>query len=155
MMKKKPEILIRAAKASEREIIAGFQVEMAKETEDIALDITTINAGVQAVFDNPHLGCYYVAAIEGRNIASLLITYEWSDWRAASVWWIQSVYVTPEYRRMGVFSQMYNYIKSMVIERTDVKGIRLYMVSRNKTAGRVYEKLGMNGDKNKMFEWLK
>jgi GNAT superfamily N-acetyltransferase len=154
-MKKIPEVLMRAAKPSEREIIAGFQIEMAKETEDIVLGKSTINAGVQAVFDNPFLGCYYVAEIEGRIIASLLITYEWSDWRAASVWWIQSVYVTPEYRRMGVFSSMYNFTKSKVLALDDVKGIRLYMVSRNNTAGRVYENLGMDGQKNRMFEWLK
>jgi hypothetical protein len=32
-------------------------------------------------------------------IAQLMITFEWSDWRAADVWWIQSVYVSPEHRQ--------------------------------------------------------
>ena len=33
----------------------------------------------------------------------VMVTTEWSDWRNAAFWWIQSVYVVPEFRRCGVF----------------------------------------------------
>jgi predicted GNAT family acetyltransferase len=96
-----------------------------------------------------------VAEAEGHIIASLLITYEWSDWRNATVWWIQSVYVIPAYRNIGVFTQMYQHIQQQAIQRRDVAGIRLYMVSENHTAGQVYQKMGMDGKKYRMFEWMK
>jgi GNAT superfamily N-acetyltransferase len=49
---------------------------------------------------------------EGAVIAQVMITYEWSDWRAAALWWIQSVFVHPPYRRQGLFSQLYNHAKA-------------------------------------------
>jgi hypothetical protein len=42
----------------------------------------------------------YFLLEQGSSIkAQLMITYEWSDWRAAIVWWIQSVYVKPQHRQ--------------------------------------------------------
>lgn len=148
-------LTIRKAKPDEGGQIMLFQMAMAQETEGITLDSQTLEAGVKAVFERPELGCYYMAELNGHIIASLLITYEWSDWRNSLVWWIQSVYVKPEHRKCGVFSGMYHHIKSLVMEREDVKGLRLYMVSENENAGRVYKKLGMDGDKYRMFEWMK
>jgi GNAT superfamily N-acetyltransferase len=155
MKSEKSEIEIREAESAEWQVIAGFQIKMAKETEDELLDSDIVSEGVQAVFNNPELGRYYVAEAEGQIIASLLITYEWSDWRNATVWWIQSVYVIPQFRKKGVFRRMYAYIRSQVSSRDDVSGIRLYMVSHNTNAGQVYEKLGMDGKKYRMFEWMK
>jgi GNAT superfamily N-acetyltransferase len=155
MKSEKSEIEIREAESAEWQVIAGFQIKMAKETEDELLDSDTVSGGVQAVFNNPELGRYYVAEAEGQIIASLMITYEWSDWRNATVWWLQSVYVIPAYRNMGVFRQMYQYIQQLAIQRRDVSGIRLYMVSENYTAGQVYQKMGMDGKKYRMFEWMK
>lgn len=41
--------------------------------------------------------------MEGSPAAELLVTFEWSDWRNAQYWWIQSLYVVPEHRRKGIF----------------------------------------------------
>jgi GNAT superfamily N-acetyltransferase len=155
MKSEKSEIEIREAESAEWQVIAGFQIKMAKETEDELLDSDIVSEGVQAVFNNPELGRYYVAEAEGHIIASLLITCEWSDWRNAFVWWLQSVYVIPAYRKMGVFRKMYRHIQQQAIQRRDVAGIRLYMVSENHTAGQVYQKMGMDGKKYRMFEWMK
>ena len=38
-------------------------------------------------------------------MASLLITYEWSDWRNAGFWLGQSVYVKPEWGGQGLLSE--------------------------------------------------
>lgn len=155
MKSEKSEIQVREAAPEEWKVIAGFQLEMAKETEGELLDKDIVRAGVQAVFEKPQLGSYYVAEAKGQIIASLMITYEWSDWRNATVWWIQSVYVIPQFRKKGVFRRMYAYIRYQVSSRDDVSGIRLYMVSHNTIAGQVYEKLGMDGKKYRMFEWMK
>ena len=45
--------------------------------------------------------------IDGVAVGTLLLTYEWSDWRNRPVWWIQSVYVTSDARRHGVFRALY------------------------------------------------
>lgn len=135
--------------------IVRFQIDMAWETEELKLDYETVTRGVQAVFEDPSRGQYYVAENDGRVIASTLITYEWSDWRSGTVWWIQSVYVVPEARRQGVYAGLYSYLKQVAESNHNVRGIRLYVDRRNTLAQSVYSRLGMNGDHYQVFEWMK
>ncbi len=146
---------IKKASRSDALKIAAFQKAMALETEDFKLDDHTITAGVQAVFDDESKGTYYVAVENGELIASLLTTYEWSDWRNGCVLWIQSVYVMPEHRKKGVYKQMYEYLKKMVQNSDKYLGLRLYVDLSNINAQKVYTRLGMNGEHYKLFEWFK
>lgn len=149
------EILYRNANSSEADIIVGFQLAMALETEDLILDKEICTRGVAAVFANPALGQYFVAERAGKIIASLMITYEWSDWRNGMVWWIQSVYVAPEARQQGIYAGLYEHVKTTVKADQNLRGIRLYVDERNKRAQEVYSRLGMNGEHYRVFEWMK
>ncbi|HEV8657184.1 MAG TPA: GNAT family N-acetyltransferase [Thermoanaerobaculia bacterium] len=135
--------------------IVDFQIAMAAETEDFALDRKICARGVDAVFADRSLGRYFVADADSKLIASLMITPEWSDWRNGVVWWIQSVYVRPEYRRRGVYAGLYQYVKRIAEGDESVKGIRLYVDRRNAAAQEVYRRLGMNGEHYQVFEWMK
>lgn len=148
-------MLIRKANKTDIKQIKNFQVEMAYETEDLQLNPETVFKGVENVFIDTTKGQYYVAESEGNVIASLLTTFEWSDWRNATVLWVQSVYVKPEYRGKGVFKRMYNSLKEKV--KTDVNycGIRLYVDRTNHNATKAYNALGMNGEHYDLFEWMK
>ncbi|MEE4115321.1 MAG: GNAT family N-acetyltransferase [Marinilabiliaceae bacterium] len=148
------EIKILEACRNDAETIIDFQQKMAVETEGMVLDPIIISSGVNAVFKDPSKGRYYIAADNNKVVASLLITYEWSDWRNSYIWWFQSVYVLPEYRRKGIFSRMYDFIKYLALSNK-VAGLRLYVESDNRTAMKTYEAMGMNGDHYKLFEWLK
>lgn len=145
--------LIRPAVPADAGAIAEFQIAMALETENLVLDREICSAGVRAVFDDPARGRYLVAELDGRVIGSTLVTYEWSDWRNGMVWWIHSVYVVPEGRGKGVFSQLYRHLQSLARE-SGVRGIRLYVDKSNTAAQRVYEKLGMNGEHYHLYEWM-
>jgi len=135
--------------------IAAFQIAMALETENLALDPQTVEKGVRAVFEQPARGQYFVAEENGRAIASLLITYEWSDWRNGTIWWMQSVYVEPAHRGKGVFKALYQFVKALAERDPDVMGIRLYVEQHNTKAQDVYRKLGMSADRYSIFEWMK
>jgi GNAT superfamily N-acetyltransferase len=144
----------REAVPADASAIIDFQLAMARETEELELDRSVLTSGVHAVFADPALGRYYVAEEEGRIIGSLMITYEWSDWRNGMVWWIQSVYVIPEFRRRGIYAGLYSHVKSLV-EQSTVRGIRLYVDKRNVPAQQVYTRLGMNGEHYLVFEWMR
>lgn len=135
--------------------IADFQLKMAWETEDFKLDKKTVLQGVTAVFNQNELGQYFVVTNNNKVVASLLITYEWSDWRNVKVWWIQSVFVLPEYRRKGIFKLMYAHIQSIVEKDPNIGGLRLYVDKTNKKAQKTYENVGMNGEHYQLFEWMK
>ncbi len=147
------QIHYRGGRRDDANAIVDFQQAMARETEEVTLDRDVVTRGVKAVFDDPSRGRYFVAEAEGRVVASLLITYEWSDWRNGVVWWIQSVYVGPEYRKRGVYAGLYSHVKQTA--DASVKGIRLYVDRRNKPAQEVYRRLGMDGDHYLVFEWMK
>ena len=144
----------REAVPADASAIIEFQLAMARETEELELDREVLTAGVNAVFADPALGRYYIAEDDGRVIGSLMITYEWSDWRNGMVWWIQSVYVIPEFRRRGVYAGLYSHVKG-IVEQSTVRGIRLYVDKRNVPAQEVYTRLGMNGEHYLVFEWMK
>lgn len=151
-------LLIRKASPEDAKTIAEFQVAMALESENLKLNPEVVDQGVRGVFENLSRGIYFVATPLGnptKVIASLLITYEWSDWRNGTVWWIQSVYVRPDWRRQGVYKKMYSHLQKLVQESPDLKGLRLYVDKTNTRAQRVYENLGMNLGHYLTGEWLK
>jgi len=145
----------REATPSDVSVIVDFQVAMARETEELDLDREVCTRGVQAVFDDDSRGRYFLAQSDGMVIASLMITYEWSDWRNGKVWWIQSVYVRPEFRKQRVYAGLYEHVQRLVLADDSVRGIRLYVDRRNTSAQSVYTKLGMNGEHYQVFEWMK
>ena len=136
-------ITIRKATPDDVPAIISFQQAMASETEGLELPSEVITNGVMAVFRDPNKGQYYVAEDLGRVVASLMITYEWSDWRCGLWWWIQSVYVPPEARRSGVFRALYRHAEARARETPGVCGLRLYVETQNLRAQATYRQLGM------------
>ena len=134
----------RPAVPEDADTIARYNQAMAMETEDKALDLATLTKGVQHVFDEPSHGRYLVAESDtGEVVGCLLITYEWSDWRNAQVWWVQSVYVHPEHRRQGIFKQLYQAVRGLGEQAGGVCGYRLYVERDNTRAQQTYQGLGM------------
>lgn len=145
---------IRISNRDDLHVIIDFQLKMAIESEGLALDKERLSKGVAAVYDNPEKGIYYVAEENRQVIASMLTTYEWSDWRNGTVLWIQSVYVIPEFRGKGVYRQMYEFLKEKVNSEPGLLGLRLYVEKDNINAQKVYERTGMDGEHYRMFEWF-
>ena len=132
--------------------LVEFNIKMAEETENKILDKNTVTNGVKKVINNSEIGYYVIAKNSNEIMGSLMITYEWSDWRNGMFWWIQSVYVEKEFRKQGVYKQMYLYIKEKAKNDNSCTGIRLYVEKENKVAQSVYKKLGMDETYYKLFE---
>ncbi len=134
---------IRLASYDDAPVIADFTRTMANETEGLSLNANVVLKGVRSFLNNPHYGFYIVAVHEQQTVGCLMITYEWSDWRDGVQWWLQSVYVRPEFRRMGVFHSMYKFVHGKAVLAKNVCGIRLYVDKDNKIAQNTYLALGM------------
>ncbi|MEM9347332.1 MAG: N-acetyltransferase [Planctomycetota bacterium] len=145
----------RPATPTDADIIARYNQAMAQETENKTLSLETLGPGVQRVFNDPSHGRYLVAeSDEAGVVGCLLITYEWSDWRNAQVWWVQSVYVHPEHRRRGVFKMLYKAVRRLGESVGGVCGYRLYVERDNAQAQQTYEWLGMTQTAYLMYEDL-
>ncbi len=136
-------IHVRDAYPQDWPTVTEGNVAMAGETEDKALDPPTVRAGVQAALADPAKGRYFIAEIDGQYAGQTLVTREWSDWRNAWFWWIQSVYVAPAWRRRGVFRALHGHIRAAARSAGDVCGLRLYVERENITAIQTYAALNM------------
>src|SRR5258706_2931489 len=112
-MSSRSSLHVRSATLDDASIIADFNIRKAMETESLALDPSIILTGVRALFDDPSRGQYFVAEVGKQVVGCLMITHEWSDWRNGDIWWIQSVYVHPDFRRQGIFSALYCHAANM------------------------------------------
>ena len=146
---------VRRAVLSDSKALAEFNTNMARETEGIELIPSVIGAGVEAMINNPQMGFYLVVEDAGAIQASLMVTTEWSDWRNGLFWWIQSVYVNKQYRRQGLYRQLYQSVKSLAEAESDVCGFRLYVEHDHHIAQKTYQSLGMDETGYKIYEELK
>ena len=146
---------VRQATRADAPILIEFNCAMALETERKELLPEVIGAGVRALLANPAAGFYVVAEAEGRTVGALLVTKEWSDWRNGTFWWIQSVYVRPEYRRRGIYRRLYRYLQAQAAKKRAVCGFRLYVEKDNRRAQRTYRASGMRQTQYLVYEELK
>ena len=146
------ELLVRIGEEKDADALAKSNIAMAWETERKKLSPPVVARGVQSLLKNPRHGFYVVAEINGEVAGSLMVTYEWSDWRCASFWWIQSVYVKPEFRGRGIFRKLYEFVKEKASHESDVCGFRLYVERDNLTAQNTYDRVGMSQIPYKLYE---
>ena len=131
-------VTIRSARPSDAPVIVEFNVRLARETEEKQLDPAILASGVAAVLADASRGRYFVAERDDEVVGQLMITYEWSDWRNGWIWWLQSVYVHPEFRRQGVFRALFEKLRSEAEADPGVVGLRLYVEEHNTRAHATY-----------------
>jgi GNAT superfamily N-acetyltransferase len=146
--------LVRPARAEDADTLTDFNLAMAQETEHLTLDRATLSAGVRAAIADPLKARYFVGEVDGRVAGMLMLTLEWSDWRNGEIWWIQSVYVHPDFRRLGVFKAIYRHVEALARQHNAI-GLRLYVVHENKAAQETYRQLGMEVSEYLVMENLK
>ena len=136
------DIKIREAEKFDIPVIAKFNQALAKETEDIQLDSETLASGISNALNREECH-YFLAELNGKVVGQTMITYEWSDWRNGIMWWIQSVFVSPEYRGKGIFRSLFYHVEQLAKKHPDVKTLRLYVMKNNLPGKNTYEALGM------------
>lgn len=144
--------MIRKATINDLEVIVQYNYNMAKETEDLELDWERLTEGVRNILSDETKGIYFVCELDGIVAGQMMITLEWSDWRNGYFWWIQSVYISREYRGQGVFRQLYNHVEKLALSKDDVCGLRLYVDQHNHRAQKTYQSCGMHKTGYHMYE---
>lgn len=150
----KTDVKILPARPQDIDHLIEFNLRMANETECRRLDRETLTLGIKEVLRDAARGFYLVAEIDGVVCGCLMVTTEWSDWRNGEFWWIQSVYVSPEFRRQGVFRSLYAEAMSRARNAFQVCGCRLYVDRDNVQAQATYRRIGLRETRYKMFEEL-
>ena len=148
------DIRVRAGTHADLAVLCAFNAAIALETEALQLDPATLERGVALGLADAARARYFVAESGGRVAGCLMLTLEWSDWRAGFWWWIQSVYVHPECRRRGVYRALHTHVAQLAASAADVVGLRLYAERDNHGAHRTYAAMGMHDSHYQVFEQL-
>jgi len=145
-------LTIRLGEARDISNIAAFSAKMAEETEDLHLERSTVQMGVEAVVRDPKKGFYLVAEKGNRMVGQLAVVFEWSDWSNNHFWLMQGVYVDKAHRGQKVFSQLFRRMVDMAKESREVAGLRFYVAKDNESAKRIYAALGVKNPSHHMYE---
>ena len=143
---------IRPADGSDVDALVDFNRAMAAESEDKSLDAKRLRAGIVHLLDHPVDGTILLACAGSVRAGTLMLTYEWSDWRNGRFWWIQSVYVAPEFRRQGVYRALHSHVRRAALADPTACGIRLYVERDNTGAMATYDSLGMTETDYRLYE---
>ena len=146
-----PKIFVREADQSDIPTLVEYNLSLAYETENILLDKNVLRLGIKKALELNDCR-YIVAELENKIVGQTMITSEWSDWRNGVIWWIRSVYVSPDYRKRGVFQNILNYIENLAKEIPEIKALRLYVMKENQIARKAYRSLGMNNSGYLVYE---
>lgn len=144
--------IVRGATAADHGFLVDCNVAMALETEHLHLPRERVASGVSAILADAALGRYALVEVDGAPVGTLMLTWEWSDWRNGLFWWIQSVYILPDARRQGHFRRLYQAVRAEAAADPRCCGLRLYVERENLAAQRTYSALGMHETPYRIFE---
>ena len=145
------DIFVREAEQSDVSTLIEYNLSLADETESISLDKNILRLGIEKALELNDCR-YLVAELDDKIVGQTMLTSEWSDWRNGVIWWMQSVYVNPGYRKRGVFQSILKYIENLAEKTPEVKALRLYVMDDNQIARRAYQNLGIKNSSYLVYE---
>ena len=145
------DIFVREAEQSDVSTLIEYNLSLADETESISLDKNILRLGIEKALELNDCR-YLVAELDNKIVGQTMLTSEWSDWRNGVIWWMQSVYVNPDYRKRGVFQSILKYIENLAEKTLEVKALRLYVMDDNQIARRAYQNLGIKNSSYLVYE---
>ena len=146
-------LTLRRGAPADLDLVTRNNLAMAAETEGLHLDPEVARRGAAGGLSGENGAFYLLAEQEGRLLGQLMVTTEWSDWRATQIWWIQSVYVAPDARRRGVYRALHEAVREEA-RQSGAAGLRLYVDARNLAAMAVYQAMGMSDEHYRVFEQI-
>ena len=100
---------VRKANLRDLDRLIEFTSEEAREAEGETKVPDTLRRGIEVALSNNDVATYWVLTdTKDDPVGSISIIKEWSDWNAGYYWWIQSMYIQPEYRGKGLMNFLLN-----------------------------------------------
>jgi len=139
---------IRDATLYDLDRLVAFIMAEAREAEGIEKETQIIAQGIRAGLLNPQVARYWVLEHLQENqeksvVGSISIVREWSDWCAGYYWWIQSIFIEPQFRGKGLMKIMLDEVKRAA-KSEDAVDLRLYVHKDNTRAIKAYQREGFS-----------
>lgn len=133
---------IRKATPADLKSLVSFAVAEAKEAEGVKKDSERVRQGISTALNDDSIALYWVLAKKSIGvIGSVSIVKEWSDWNSGYYWWIQNMYLLPEFRGKGFMERLIQELKDAARNEGALE-LRLYVHKNNAQAISAYQKVG-------------
>lgn len=133
---------IRKAELKDLSYLVDFTLEEAREAEGVIKIQETLSLGIETALKDNKIAAYWVLVDEEDHpVGSVSVVKEWSDWNAGYYWWIQSMYLKPEYRGKRLMALLVETVKKEMFVQGGLE-LRLYVHKSNTVAKKAYEKSG-------------
>lgn len=132
---------IRRATGEDLERLIDFVVMEAQEAEGITKNPATVREGILTGLMDESVALYWVLEDAQRVIGNVSVVKEWSDWNAGYYWWIQSIFIEPNYRGQGLAKMLLRAVQDAAQEQQALE-LRLYVHQENRRAIQTYLKAG-------------
>jgi GNAT superfamily N-acetyltransferase len=135
---------VRIANIEDLDMLVSFTLAEAKEAEGIKKSSVIVRKGIKAALENPTIARYWVLENQKREIiGSVSVVKEWSDWHAGYYWWIQSMFIRPEYRGQKLMRLLLDKVREAARKEEAIE-IRLYVHKDNIRAIKAYSREGFS-----------
>ncbi len=133
---------IRRATSADIESLVSFALAEAKEAEGATKDLNRVRQGIGTALKDDAIAMYWVLEKSDSGlIGSVSIVREWSDWNSGYYWWIQNMYILPEFRGKGLMERLIQTLKDASRQEGALE-LRLYVHKNNAQAVIAYQKVG-------------
>ena len=133
---------IRKATSADLKSLVSFAVAEAKEAEGVKKDSERVRRGISTALKDDSIAMYWVLEEKDSGvIGSVSIVKEWSDWNSGYYWWIQNMYILPEFRGKGLIERLIQALKDAARNEGALE-LRLYVHKNNAQAISAYQKVG-------------
>jgi ribosomal protein S18 acetylase RimI-like enzyme len=131
---------VRRAELNDLDKLVEFSAAEAREAEGDKKNVKTLANGIKAALEDGSIAMYWVLVNEDNQpVGSTSALKEWSDWNAGYYWWIQSMYIRPDYRGKGYLNLLLDAIQLEMKKQNGLE-LRLYVHENNQAAIRAYGK---------------
>ena len=138
------KLRIRRAEQKDLDALVGFAGEEAMEAEGIEKGPETLSKGIKAALLDTNKAIYWVlVSEEDQPVGNISALKEWSNWNAGYYWWIQSLFILPEFRGAGLMQSLIDAVKNAA-HREGAIDLRLYVHGKNDRAIKAYHKSGFS-----------
>ncbi len=142
---------VRRAELNDLDQLVEFTAAEAREAEGHTKETKTLMNGIKTALEEHSIAMYWVLMNQhNEQVGSASALKEWSDWNAGYYWWIQSMYIRPDYRGKGYMELLLDAIKSEMKEQNGLE-LRLYVHENNQSAIRAYRKANFTFSKYRIM----
>ncbi len=142
---------VRRAELKDLDQLVEFTAAEAREAEGHSKTTQTLMKGIKAAIEDNSIALYWVLMnSDNQVVGSASALKEWSDWNAGYYWWIQSMYIIPNYRGKGNLDLLLDAIRSEMSEQNGLE-LRLYVHENNEAAIRAYRKANFTFSKYRIM----